>query len=70
MLTAKIKRGTYIHFQFVGERTTEDVLEAANNYLLPQNMVIVIVGNAEEIKPQVENLGTVEIIDDLKILNN
>ena len=44
--------------------TSSDLLETAKTYLDTENIIIVIAGNAEEIKPQVEDLGTVEILEE------
>ncbi len=44
--------------------TSSDLLETAKTYLDSENIIIVIAGKAEEIKPQVEDLGIVEILEE------
>jgi len=48
----------------INEITVEDVADAANKYVLPESLAIVIVGDAEEILPQAKEYASqIEIFD-------
>ncbi|MBK9215865.1 MAG: insulinase family protein [Chloracidobacterium sp.] len=50
--------------EHVASVTTDDVLDAAQKYVRPDEMAIVIVGDAAEVRPQAESYAeTVEIFD-------
>ncbi|HDS00851.1 MAG TPA: insulinase family protein [candidate division Zixibacteria bacterium] len=46
----------------VSNTTRQDVQDAAQKYIDPNSMLIVVVGKAEEVKPQLEKYGEVEVI--------
>ena len=43
--------------------TLEQIQEAAQQYLDPDNMVIVVVGNKDEVISQLEDLGVIEVLE-------
>lgn len=43
--------------------TTEDVLDVANNYIQPENFVVVVVGDAAEIQEQLESIGSITVVE-------
>ena len=43
--------------------TAEDALEAAANYIETDAPIIVVVGNAEEVEAQLEDIGEVVVVD-------
>ncbi len=43
--------------------TTDDVLEVANRYVHPEDFLIVVVGDASEIREQLETLGEVTLVE-------
>ncbi|MCB0208478.1 MAG: insulinase family protein [Anaerolineae bacterium] len=43
--------------------TAEDALEAAAKYIDPDTPIIVVVGNAEEVEAQLEDIGEVVVVD-------
>jgi predicted Zn-dependent peptidase len=42
--------------------TMDDLRRASREYLRPENLVYAFLGNAEELKPQLDSLGTVHIL--------
>lgn len=49
--------------QLMDNVTTEDVLAVANDYIQPENFVIVVVGDASEIQEQLEAIAPVTLIE-------
>ena len=43
--------------------TTDDVLQVANNYIHPEDFIIVVVGDASAIQEQLETLGEVTLLE-------
>jgi len=43
--------------------TAETVLEMARRYILPDQMRVVVVGDAEKIQPELEQFGPVQMFD-------
>ena len=43
--------------------TAEDAQAAANKYIEADSPIIVVVGNAEILKPQLEAIGPVRVVD-------
>jgi len=48
---------------FIKDVSTEDVLEVANSYIHPEDFIIVVVGDADEIQEQLETLGDVTLVE-------
>ena len=48
---------------YIKEVSTDDVLEIANTYIHPDDFIIVVVGDANEIQEQLETLGEVTLIE-------
>jgi len=48
---------------YIKDVSTEDVLDIANSYIQPEDFIIVVVGDAGEIKEQLENLGEVTLLE-------
>jgi len=51
------------HLQRLAEVTSEEAREAAATYIDTEQPIIVVVGNAEVVKPQLEELGEVVVVD-------
>lgn len=49
--------------ELVGGVTRDDVLEVANAYIQPENFIIVVVGDANEIQEQLESIAPVTVIE-------
>jgi len=49
--------------QLVQDVTTDDVLDVANEYIQPDQFVIVVVGDASEIQEQLEEIALVTVIE-------
>ena len=43
--------------------TTEDVIRVARKYLHPDDMIFVVVSTAEDVKADLESIGTVEVLE-------
>ena len=43
--------------------TADDVVRAAREHIHSERAAIVVVGNAEEVRPQLEGLGVVEVVE-------
>jgi len=54
---------TVKHRSRVRAVTPEQVAKAARDHLHPERAAIVLVGPAEQIRPQVEDLGPVEVVE-------
>lgn len=48
---------------FIKDVSTDDVLEIANSYIHPEDFIIVVVGDADEIQEQLETLGEVTLVE-------
>ena len=47
----------------INDVSTEDVLDVANTYIHPEEFIIVVVGDANEIQEQLETLGEVTLLE-------
>jgi predicted Zn-dependent peptidase len=47
----------------MGSTTADKVQELAKKYLDPENVAIVVVGEARQIQPELEKVGKVELYD-------
>ncbi len=48
---------------FIKDVSTDDVLDIANKYIHPEDFIIVVVGDANEIQAQLETLGDVTLLE-------
>ncbi len=51
------------YLQIVEQVSAEEALEAASTYIDTEQPIIVVVGNAEVVKPQLDELGEVVVVD-------
>jgi zinc protease len=51
--------------QHINSVTKEQVQQTASNFIHPDNLIITIVGPADKIKPQVEDLGSVRVVPEI-----
>lgn len=50
------------YIKAINAATAEDVQKVAQEYIHPENILIVVVGKADEVKPQLEQFGDVTVI--------
>jgi zinc protease len=55
------------YLQGIESTTREDVQEVAQNYIDPDNMLIVVVGKREDVEPQLQKYGDVTVIDMIEL---
>jgi len=62
----KLPREDIIKYpQYINSVTKTQIMETAQKYIHPNDLVITIVGPADRIVPQIENLGTVKVVPEI-----